>query len=72
MRWLTKLLGLEQEEKPSAPAQSAGESRNQKTYEFVANLSINTPLKYLEMAGKRVVGRGPRSKVSRPVIWTLD
>ena len=64
MRWLTKLLGLEQEEKPSAPAQSAGESRNQKTYEFVANLSINTPLKYLEMAGKRVVGRGPRSKVA--------
>lgn len=64
MRWLTKLLGLDHEEKPSGPAQSAVESGNQKTYEFIANLSINTPLKDLEMDGKRVVGREPRSKAA--------
>ena len=62
MQWLMKLLGLDVEEKPSAPAPSAVESGSQRTYEFLANLSMNTPLKYLEMDGKRVIGRKPRSK----------
>ena len=62
MKWLMKLLGLNVEEKPSIPAQSAVDSESQRTYEFLANLSMNTPLKYMEMDGKRVIGRKPRSK----------
>lgn len=64
MRWLMKILGLDVEEKPSAPAQSAAEFGSQRTYEFIANLSMNTPLKYLEVDGKRVIGRKPKSKAA--------
>jgi len=59
-----KLLGLDGEEKPSIPTSSAVESGSQWTYEFLANLSMNTPLKYLEMDGKRVIDRKPKSKAA--------
>jgi hypothetical protein len=64
MRWIRKLFGLDDEEKPSLPAQSVVQSKSQNTYEFLANLSMNTPLKYLEMDGKRVIGRKPKSKAA--------
>ncbi len=64
MQWLMKLLGLDVDEKPSGPTPSIVESGSQSTYEFLANLSMNTPLKYLEMDGKRVIGRKLRSKAA--------